>query len=200
MKTQLLDLMEQRRTIYALGDKVSQTPDEITGVIEDAIKKSPTSFNNQTIRAAILFGKNSDMVWDIVEKRLKSEVPNAEAYKKTQEKIATFRAGFGTILYFIDTDVIAQNEKDFALYADNFRVWAEQGLGGAQQSVWTVLAENGIGASLQHYNPLIDTEIKNAFNIPGNWELRAQMPFGSIEAAAGDKDFMSDDDRFLVIK
>ena len=200
MKTQLLDLMEQRCTIYALGDNVSQTPDEISSVIEGAVKQSPTSFNNQSIRAAVLFGKNSDKVWDIVEKRLESEVPNADAYKKTQEKIASFRAGFGTVLYFIDTNVIAQNEKDFALYADNFRVWAEQGLGGAQQSVWTALAENGIGASLQHYNPLIDVEIRNAFNIPENWELRAQMPFGSIEAVAGDKDFMSDDDRFLVIK
>lgn len=125
MKTQLLDLMEQRRTIYALGENVSQTPDEISSVIEGAVKQSPTSFNNQSIRAAVLFGKNSDKVWDIVEKRLESEVPNADAYKKTQEKIASFRAGFGTVLYFIDTKVIAQNEKDFALYADNFRVWAE---------------------------------------------------------------------------
>ena len=86
------------------------------------------------------------------------------------------------------------------LYADNFADWAEQGIGGAQQAVWTALAEQQIGASLQHYNPLIDDAIHQAFNLPDSWQLRAEMPFGSIEAPAGNKDFRDDSEKFKLIK
>ena len=47
--------------------------------------------------------------------------------------------------------------------------------------IWTTLANNQIGASLQHYNPLVDNEIKREFNINDSWLLVAQMPFGGIK-------------------
>ncbi len=78
--------------------------------------------------------------------------------------------------------------------------WSEQGLGGAQFSVWTTLASNNIGANIQHYNPIIDDQVKEAFDIPENWVLRAQMPFGSVENPAGDKDFLDDSTRFKVFE
>ena len=53
-----------------------------------------------------MFGQSSEDVWDIVEERLKSEVTNEKAFKKTQAKIASFREGFGTVLFFTDTDVV----------------------------------------------------------------------------------------------
>ena len=103
-------------------------------------------------------------------------------------------------MYYTDMDVVHRFENDFALYADNFADWAEQAQGNAQFAVWTSLAENGIGANLQHYNPLIDDQVKKAFGIPDSWKLRAQMDFGSIEAPAGEKEFMNDEDRFKVLK
>jgi predicted oxidoreductase (fatty acid repression mutant protein) len=72
-------------------------------------------------------------------------------------------------MYYTDMDVVHRFENDFALYADNFADWAEQAQGNAQFAVWTSLAENGIGANLQHYNPLIDDEVKEAFGIPDSW-------------------------------
>lgn len=200
MKEQLLDLAKNRRSIYALGRNLTQTPDELADLITKTIKWVPTSFNNQTTRAVILFGENHEQLWDIVAKRLKSEVPSEEAYQKTLQKINAFKAAFGTVLYYTDMSVVHQFENDFALYADNFHDWSEQGQGNAQFAVWTALAENGIGANLQHYNPLIDDEVKAAFNIPDDWKLRAQMDFGSIEAPAGDKEFMADSDRFKILK
>jgi predicted oxidoreductase (fatty acid repression mutant protein) len=179
---------------------LTQTPDELADLITKTIKWVPTSFNNQTTRAVILFGENHEQLWDIVAKRLKSEVPSEEAYQKTLQKINAFKAAFGTVLYYTDMSVVHQFENDFALYADNFYDWSEQGQGNAQFAVWTALAENGIGANLQHYNPLIDDEVKAAFNIPDDWKLRAQMDFGSIEAPAGDKEFMADSDRFKILK
>ena len=193
-------LTAQRRSIYALGDQLTNSPEEIYDLIITAIKNSPTAFNSQTVRAVVLFGKSSDKVWDIVEVALKEVVKDPQAFAKTQQKIASFRAGFGTVLFLTETDTVHELEKQFPAYADNFADWAEQGIGGAQQAVWTALAEQQIGASLQHYNPLIDDAIHQAFNLPDSWQLRAEVPFGSIEAPAGNKDFRDDSEKFKLIK
>lgn len=200
MKEELLNLAKQRRSIYALGRNVTASEEELATLIKENIKWVPTSFNNQTTRAVILFGDKHEQLWDIVGKRLKSEVPTEEAYQKTLQKINGFKSAFGTVLFYTDMDIVHQFENDFALYADNFADWAEQAQGNAQFAVWTSLAENGIGANLQHYNPLIDDLVKDAFNIPDSWKLRAQLDFGSIEAPAGGKEFMDDNDRFKVLK
>lgn len=193
-------LASQRRSIYALGDNLSQTPEEIFNLVKQTIKNSPTAFNSQTVRAVVLFGEKSDQVWQIVEDTLKEIVKDPAAFAKTKTKIESFKAGYGTILYLTDTKIVHQLEEQFPSYADNFADWSEQALGGAQQAVWTALAENNIGASLQHYNPLIDDAIHQVFNLPETWKLRAEMPFGSIEAPAGDKDYLNEEEIFKLIK
>ncbi|MCC4372224.1 nitroreductase [Limosilactobacillus reuteri] len=200
MNLQFNSLAANRRSIYALGDNLSQTPEEIFDLVKQTIKNSPTAFNSQTVRAVVLFGKSSDKVWEIVEDALRKIAKSPDAFEKTKAKIDSFKAGYGTILYFTDTAIVHQLENDYPSYAANFANWAEQGLGGAQQAVWTALAEQGIGASLQHYNPLIDDAIHQTFNLPADWQLRAEMPFGSIEAPAGEKAHLDDEEMFKLIK
>lgn len=196
--SEYLNAMKQRRSIYALGKNVKQTPAELVKLIEEAIKLSPTAFNSQSVRAIITFGADSDKVWDITAAELRKLVKDDAAFAKTKEKLDSFKASFGTVLLFTDMDVIHGLEEQFPLYKDNFYDWSEQGMGGAQQAVWTALAEAGLGANLQHYNPVIDDQIKATFNVPANWRLRGQLNFGSVEQPAGDKDFMADDQRFKV--
>lgn len=112
------------------------------------------------------------------------------------KKIDSFAAGFGTALFYEDQDVVKGLQEQFALYADNFPVWSEHSSAIAQFATWTALSEIGIGASLQHYNPIVDAEVAETYDIPANWKLRAQLVFGSIEAPAGDKPFMDDAARF----
>ncbi|MEN2369466.1 nitroreductase family protein [Leuconostoc lactis] len=191
------DLQTQRRSIYALGRHVTQTPEALYDLVKSAVKQSPTSFNNQSVRAFVLTGEAHEKLWDMTAKRLQQEVPDEEAYQQTLAKINhAFKAGFGTVLFFTDTDVVKMYEEQIPLYAENFYDWSEQGHGRAEYATWLALTEAGLGASLQHYNPLIDEAVAAAFDIPDNWRLRAQMPFGSIEAAASEKDMMSDAERF----
>lgn len=200
MNSQFNSLATNRRSIYALGDNLSQTPEEIFDLVKQTIKNSPTAFNSQTVRAVVLFGKSSDKVWEIVEDALRKIAKSPDAFEQTKAKIDSFKAGYGTILYFTDTTIVHQLENDYPSYAANFANWAEQGLGGAQQAVWTAFAEQGIGANLQHYNPLIDDAIHQAFNLPVAWQLRAEMPFGSIESPAGEKVHLNDEEMFKLIK
>src|SRR5690606_41370671 len=80
----------------------------------------------------------------------------------------------------------------------NCPIWSEQSSGIAQFAVWVAFAEAGIGASLQHYNPVVGEAVASTWNIPASWKLRAQMPFGSNEAGFGEKSFMDDAERFLI--
>lgn len=120
--------------------------------------------------------------------------------KQLVKKVDSFKAGVGTILFFTDDDIVQQYQEQLSLYAENFPIWADQANGMAQINVWQALAANDIGASLQHYNPLIDDDVHTAFDIPESWNLRGQMPFGSIEAPAGTKEYMTDDARFKIFK
>ena len=198
MNSQFNSLSANRRSIYALGNNLSQTPKEIFDLVKQTVKNSPTAFNNQTVRAVVLFGKSSDKVWEIVEDALRKIAKSPDAFEQTKAKIDRFKAGYGTILYFTDTTIVHQLENDYPSYAANFANWAEQGLGGAQQAVWTALAEQGIGASLQHYNPLIDDAIHQAFNLPADWQLRAEMPFGSIAAPAAEKEVIAAEEQVIL--
>lgn len=147
----------------------------------------------------IAFGDGHDQVWEIVRAALRKVVLDDDAFAQTSAKIDSFKAAYGTVLYFTDMDIVHNLEEQFPSYADNFYDWSEQAIGNANFAVWTALAENGLGASLQHYNPLIDDAIREAFGVPASWRLRAEMPFGSIEAPAGEKEFMDDVDRFKVV-
>ena len=190
-----LDHIKQRRTIYAVGKNVALTPEQIESVIKEAVNHSPSAFNSQTSRIVTLFGESHLQFWNVVRETLRKIVPDA-AFEGTNAKINSFAAGYGTVLFYVDQDVVKSLQEQFALYADNFPVWSEHSSAIAQFAVWTALSEQNIGASLQHYNPIVDAEIAEIFDIPANWKLRAQLVFGSIEAPAGEKTFMAEADRF----
>lgn len=199
MSNALISALEKRRSIYAIGKNVTASPDHIEQLIKQAVRQSPSAFNSQSTRAVILFGSQHDKLWDIVTDALRAIVP-ADQFGPTEKKIATFKAGFGTVLYFEDQNVVKGLQEKFALYAQHFPVWSEHAAGMAQLAVWTALANEGIGASLQHYIPLIDEAVRKTWNLPESWLMRAQMPFGSIEAPAGEKTFIDDAERFRVFK
>jgi predicted oxidoreductase (fatty acid repression mutant protein) len=187
--------IKTRRTIYAIGKNLSVDQGTIEQTIREAVKHSPSSFNSQTSRVVTLYGASHTKFWEIVRETLRKMVP-AEAFANTSAKIDSFSAGFGTALFYEDQAVVKNLQEQFALYADNFPVWSEHSSAIAQFATWTALAEIGIGASLQHYNPIVDAEVAETFDIPANWKLRAQLVFGSIEAEAGEKTFMDDAERF----
>ena len=187
--------MKQRRTIYAIGQNVPITADKIEDIIKDAVRNSPSAFNSQTSRVVTLYGESHVKFWSIVRETLRKMVPES-AFENTNAKINSFAAGYGTVLFFEDQDAVKSLQEQFPLYAEHFPAWSEHSTGIAQFAVWSSLAEQHIGASLQHYNPVIDDEVAATFDIPKNWKLRAELVFGSIEAPAGEKTFLDDSIRF----
>ena len=200
MVNEFLNLIEQRRTIYALGKNVAQTPEYLTDLIQRTIRESPSSFNSQSSRAVILFNSEHEKFWNFVKQELQAYATDEAAAAKTATKMDSFAAGLGTILSFEDMSVVDDLQNRFALYAENFPIWAEHSTAMAQFATWTALHTEGLGASLQHYNPIVDAQVHAEWGIPKNWKLRAQLVFGSIEAAAKEKTYIENAERFKVFQ
>ncbi len=182
-------IAEKRRSIYALNDNLPISNDEVLNVVEHAILHTPSSFNSQSTRLVVLLGDEHKKLWDIVEDLLRKIVNDDEKFTSTAEKMAGFKAGAGTIMFFEDQAVVKGLQEQFAAYADNFPVWAEHTNAMHQYVIWTALAAVDVGANLQHYNGVIDEAVASTWYIDKDWKLVAQMVFGGIVAPAGEKTF-----------
>lgn len=198
MPSHVIDAFTKRRTIYALGKKLPKSHAEVTKKICDVVRQCPSSFNVQSSRVVILYGSEHAKVWDIVKQALK-KVTSAEQYAQSETKVNNcFAAGAGTVLFYEDQKSVKQQQEQFPSYAANFPTFSQHSSAIAQVAVWTALAEDGIGASLQHYNELIEADLRAAFQLSADWKLIAQMPFGSIEKPADAKTHIPDEGRFIV--
>ncbi|WP_195266181.1 MULTISPECIES: nitroreductase family protein [Clostridium] len=199
MSKNFYDAIKERRSIYSISKESPVSDERIKEVIEDAVKHVPSSFNSQSSRVVVLFGEKHDKLWDIAMEALRKIVPE-ENFSSTEQKINSFKAGHGTVLYFEDFSVVESLQKQFELYKDNFPVWAEQTSGMLQFAIWTALSIEGLGATLQHYTELIEDEVKREFKIPNNWKMIGQMPFGKGTAPAGEKEFSPIENRVKILK
>ena len=199
MTKDFYQVVKARRSSYALNKEIKVADEKIQELVEEALKHAPSAFNSQSARVMVLFGESHDKLWDITKESLR-KVVSEEHFPATAEKIDSFKNAYGTVLFFEDSEVIESLQKDFASYKDNFPIWSQQSSGMFQYLVWTSFAVEGLGASLQHYNGLIESEIKGLWQIPNNWQLVAQMPFGHPFAEPHAKEFMPTEQRMRVIK
>jgi predicted oxidoreductase (fatty acid repression mutant protein) len=191
--------VENRRTFYGISKESVISDEKIQDVIYHAVKHTPSAFNSQTGRVVVLLGEHHNKLWDITKEELRKLV-SEDQFASTEEKMNSFRNGFGTVLFFEDQSVVEALQRDFSSYKEKFPEWSNQASGMLQFVVWTSLESEGLGASLQHYNPLIDDEVRNEWNIPKEWKLIAQMPFGNPTIQPGEKTFQPLEDRVKIFK
>ncbi len=199
MKKTFLESIHERRSIYSITNTSPISQDAIVALIERLLEDVPSAFNCQSAQLVTLFGESNQKFWNIVMKTLRARVPAAN-FASTEAKINGFAAGFGTILYFDDAIITEDLAAQYPTYAANFKPWADQANGMLQFAIWTALEDEGLGANLQHYNPIIDDEVKTLFNIPAHYRLIAQMPFGAKTAEPDAKEVVPGAKRLLVLK
>ena len=173
----IVNSLKERRSYYNISKNLPVDENKVIKLVEEATEFTPDAFNMKSARVVDVFG---------------GKVP--------REKIDSFKAGAGTILYFYDNSVVKGLQEKFPAYANNFPVWANQANGMLQSNIWVGLRELGIGASLQHYNPVIDDVVKKLFEVPENYILVAQMPFGGIVEEPAEKAKENISDRVVIKK
>ncbi|WP_336769739.1 nitroreductase family protein [Bacillus bombysepticus] len=190
--TTLKEAIESRRSIRAVKKGEGITKEKIETVLKTALF-APSAFNMQSSRAVVLMDGEHEKFWDIVKETLRARVP-AENFPATEERLNGFRGGNGTILFFENQETISTMQENAPMYKEHFPSWSHQGNAILQYATWLALTSEGIGASLQHYNPIIDEEVKETWNIPAGWSLVAQMPFGEANEQPGERTFLPYED------
>ena len=191
--------IEERRSYYGISKDEVVSDDKIREIIEHTVKHTPSAFNSQTARVVLLLDKHHTKLWDITKEALR-KIVSADKFASTEEKINSFNAGYGTVLFFEDNSIVEELQNKFPLYKDNFPIWSKESSGMHQFNIWTSLELEGYGASLQHYNELIEADVKKEWNIPDGWQMRAQMPFGKPTSQPGEKEFKPLEERVIVYK
>lgn len=170
------DMIKNRRSVYALSKTIPVFDNKVIQLINDSVRYAPDAFDMKSQRVVVVMGDKNIKFWDAVY----DVVSKASKGKFSRDRVDSYCAGVGTILYFYDSSVVEETQKKYPLYASRFHDWVMQSNGMLQFAIWTGLATMGIGASLQHYNPIIDDMTQKMFDLPASWVLVAQMPFGGI--------------------
>lgn len=200
MERTFTEALKNRRSYYRLTDKSPVSDETIKKTIAEAIENVPSAFNSRSTRIVLLLGKHHKKLWQLTLAQLEKVTP-AEFFPRTVKKISeSFASAYGTILFFEDMAVVEKMQKDFPTYADAFPSYSDQTSAMHQLVIWTRLEDLGFGASLQHYNPLIDKDIIANWGIDSKWRLVSQMPFGIPEDIPGPKETGPLDHRFLVFE
>lgn len=168
----LIDLIKKRRSYYNINKEIPVSEEEIINFIKEATELVPDAFNMKSQRLAVFTGQKHDELWDSIYDEFGGKV--------AREKIDSFKSGYGTIIFSIDENVVKSLQDKFPNYADRFPSWAEQANAMLQFSIWVGLREMGLGASIQHYNPVIDEALKKKFDIKDHHKILAQLVFGGI--------------------
>ena len=173
MQKSFKDVLKHRRSYYSITNQSPISDEEIERIINFAVTHVPSAF----------------------------KIVTPEAFKNTESKIDNcFESGYGTVLFFEDQYVVQTLQDTFVSYKDNFPGWSLQTSAMHQLAIWSMLEDAGFGASLQHYNPLIDEEVRRTWELPASWHLIAEMPFGMPVGEPGDKEFKALSERVKVFK
>ena len=197
MNKNVKDAIKNRRSHYSISNESLITDDALKDIIHFAVMNVPSSFNSQSARLVLLLNGHHTKFWDIVKECLR---PRSRDFNATEEKINSFAAGYGTVLFYEDRNVIESLQEKFPSYRDNFPVWSHQASAMHQFAVWIMLEDAGFGASLQHYNPIIDQEVAKEWGIDPQWQMVAQMPFGVPTSNPAPKQFQPLDGRVKIFE
>lgn len=192
------DAVKARRTHYALSSESPIPDSKIHEIVNTAVTHVPSSFNSQSTRVVVLLGAEHQKLWgDIVKPAVKLVAPE-EAWPSSEKKLDGFKAAYGTILFYEEPKDVAKLQDAYPLYADKFPQWSEHTNAMHQFALWTALEQEGFGANLQHYNPLIDQQISTTWGVPGNWSLKGQLVFGTPAGQPYEKSFKPLEERVFV--
>ena len=187
-----IDLLKKRRSYYNIGRDIQVSDQKMLETIDAVVYNVPDANNMQSQRVVVALGDHQDKLWDTIY--------DAFGGKVKREKIDSFKNGYGTILFYYDKKAVTGMMEKLPRYADNFETWANQANGMLQHSIWLALRDLGLGASLQHYNPVIDDALRELFDLSEDWVLLAQMPFGNILEEPAPKDKIDVRERVKVFK
>ncbi len=108
--------LAKRRTYYNINKELPVAEEEVVALVENTTELVPDAFNMKSARVIVVTKAKQDELWDAIYEAFGGKV--------AREKIDSFKAGYGTLLYFYDEDVVKGLQEQFPLYAAGARMTA----------------------------------------------------------------------------
>ena len=175
---EFMDAVAARRTVYSLNKDVPVAQQQVTDMVKRATELVPDAFNMRSQRAVLRAGRSAEKLWDAIY-----DVPGRQV-SPAKKKIGRLQSRRRHGAHFVDTATVKNLQDCSPAMPATSRVWAQQSNGMLQFAVWTGLREMGVGANLQHYNPVIDDAVRALTGVPESYQLVAQMVYGGISEDA----------------
>lgn len=194
----LTELVKNRRSQYVIGNNTDLTNEEIVERITEIVRDVPSAANSQTTRIAFVFGDKNVELWDHILE-VQKDVLQGDMWERMSGVMEGAKNAVGTILFFEDLEAV----KEMPTSPSRVEIYKQNNNANVQYAVWLALTEMNLGGSLQHmnvgYQQGFDKSVKELLGLPEHWEMQAQMPFGSIEGENGEKEYIADSERVVVI-
>jgi len=162
------------------------------------VREVPSAGNSQTTRVAFVFGDKNVELWDHILD-VQKDVLQGDMWERMSGVMEGAKNGVGTIIFFEDLKAV----KEMPTSPSRIEVYKQNNNANVQYATWLALTEMGLGGTLQHmnvgYEQGFDKSVKELLGLPEYWEMQAQMPFGSIEGNPGEKEYIADSERVVVV-
>lgn len=194
-----LDLATKRLSQYHLGSEAKHSVEEIAQYLAEVANQAPSAMNIQASRLIVLQGDDHRKFWDLI-KDTQEQVLSKKMFEWFMGVYNGAVTGLGTVLFFEDRTVYETFPNPNPVAREKVKL---RNSAIMQYGTWLALTDLGYGASLQHNNLGFeeghDRSVKELFDLPEDWELTAQMPFGSIETPATSKEKISLDTQLRLL-
>ncbi|KAI8948853.1 nitroreductase family protein [Xylaria longipes] len=182
--SQFLKASAYRRTCYALTNTSKVSEERIVEIVKEVLSFAPSSYNMQSARVSVVFGKKHEEMWDAIIEVAAPILKGVGAWGAMKPILEGSKNSNGSVLFFESETTINTAKETHKSAAHMFSDLSEQASGMHQIMVWTALELEGLGANLQHLNsiPPVEAIIKNYSGFSPNevalLKLKAHLNFG----------------------
>jgi predicted oxidoreductase (fatty acid repression mutant protein) len=171
----LLSLLERRRSIRRLQS--GPFSEASLQRIVEAIHLAPAAFNLPPWHVVLVHEERAAF-WELVEQAFLERL-EGDRLERYLDRLSGFRRGVAVALVYEEVSVRRQLAEAWQITLDQAGAYTEQGLGMVQLALWLALTAEGLVASLQHWDWLLEEPLAGYFGLPQDrFRLVATMPIG----------------------
>ncbi len=174
----LLSLLERRRSIRRLqpGPLSAASLERIA----EAVRLTPAAYNLPPWHVVLIHEERSAF-WQVVEQAFLERL-EGDRLERYLDRLAGFRGGVAVALVYEDVSVRRQLAEAWQITLEQAGAFAEQGLGMVQLALWLALTAEGLVASLQHWDWLLEESLAAFVGLPmERFRLVAALPIGHAD-------------------
>ncbi len=171
----LLTTMMRRRSIKRL--RAGPFSDAALDRILEAVRLAPAAFNQPPWRIVVV-RQRLPQFWDVVAGAVRERL-DGDRQTRYLDRIDGFRPGVATVLVYEAQASRTALQDAWGISPEQAASFAEQGLGMVQLALWLAITGEGLSASLQHWEWLVEQPAAAFLGVPaGDFRLMAMLPIG----------------------